>query len=51
MRSRDIEYYLRRERQERDNAERSYDTSARRVHLEMAHRYAALVREIAPQAG
>jgi hypothetical protein len=42
----DREYYARRERQEREHAERSDDTIARRVHLEMAERYSAKLREI-----
>lgn len=40
--SRDIEYYQRRERQEREHAERTDDSIARRVHLEMAERYSSL---------
>lgn len=40
--SRDIEYYQRRERQEREHAARTDDTIARRVHLEMAERYSTL---------
>ena len=49
----DLEYYRRREAQERNHAERSEDMTARRVHQEMAERYSAIVREIAivpPQA-
>jgi hypothetical protein len=42
----DMEYYQRRERQERESAERSDDHSARRVHLEMANRYSALLQEL-----
>ena len=52
MTSRDVEYYRRRAQQERESAERSDDTGARRIHLEMAERYSAMVREIVipPQA-
>ena len=46
MTIRDLEYYRRRERQERENAERSDDCAARRVHLEMADRYSAMLRDI-----
>jgi hypothetical protein len=42
----DLEYYRRRERQERENAERSDDSTARRIHLEMANRYSAKLRDI-----
>lgn len=48
MRSRDIDYYTHREEQERARAERSDDSAARRIHLEMAQRYALLLRETAP---
>ena len=44
MNSRDLEYYQRRERQEREHAARSDDTTARRVHLEMAERYSILLQ-------
>ena len=47
MSARDIEYYMKRERQEREHAERTDDMTARRVHLEMAERYSVLLREIA----
>ena len=46
MTSHDLEYYSRREQQERDSADRSDDHGARRIHLEMADRYSALIREI-----
>ena len=46
MTTRDFEYYRRREQQERLHAERTEDTTARRVHLEMANRYSAKLREI-----
>jgi hypothetical protein len=45
MTSQDHEYYLRREQQERLNAERCDDHGARLVHLELANRYAAMVRQ------
>ena len=40
---RDREYFLRRERQERESAARTGDVTARRVHSEMADRYSALL--------
>lgn len=46
MSSLDREYYARRERQEREHAARADDMTARRVHLEMAERYSAKLREI-----
>ena len=48
MTSRDIDYYARRAQQERDSAERTEDRIAKRVHREMAERYAARLDEIAP---
>jgi hypothetical protein len=39
------DYYLRRERQERDSADRCEEAGARRIHLELADRYAAMLRE------
>ena len=48
MNSHDHEYYLRREQQERLNAERCDDHGARLVHLELANRYAAMVRQLPP---
>ena len=42
----DVEYYRRRERQERENAERADDSTAKRIHLEMANRYSAMLREV-----
>jgi len=47
MSNSDQEYYVRRERQERDRADRTEDQTARRVHLEMAERYSAMLRETA----
>ncbi|MCW3847871.1 hypothetical protein OF829_11525 [Sphingomonas sp. LB-2] len=41
----DHDYYRRREQQERETAERCDEPGARRIHLELAERYAALVRE------
>lgn len=46
MTTRDIEYYTKRERQEREHAERSDDMTARRVHQEMAERYSARLRDM-----
>jgi hypothetical protein len=45
MNTRDQEYYSRRERQEREHAARSLDVTAKRLHLEMADRYSALLGE------
>ena len=42
-------YYSRRAAQERAQAERSPDPSARRVHDELARRYAALTDELLPE--
>ena len=47
MTSHDIDYYARRAQQERESAERSEDSIARRVHQEMAERYNARVAEMA----
>jgi hypothetical protein len=41
----DQDYYRRRELQERASAERCDEPGARRIHLELAERYAALLRE------
>lgn len=41
----DVEYYAHRERQERALADRAANAEGRRVHLEMARRYASLVAE------
>jgi len=46
MTNRDYEYYARREREERDCAARCDDMTARRVHLEMADRYYAMLQEL-----
>jgi hypothetical protein len=43
LNERDCEYYRRRERQEREYAERTGDVTARRVHVEMAERYSMLL--------
>ena len=48
MTSRDVDYYARRAKQERDSAERTEDSIAKRVHQELAERYAARLRELAP---
>jgi hypothetical protein len=47
---RDLEYYRRRERQEREHAARADDSIARRVHLEMAERYSAMLQNPAASA-
>lgn len=47
MSERDLDYYRRREQEERLRAERSDDVPARRVHLEMAERYSAMLRDSA----
>lgn len=41
----DYDYYRRREQQERECADRCEEIGARRIHLELAERYAAMVRE------
>ena len=41
----DIAYYAKREREERESAARADDVGVRRVHLNMAQRYAALLGE------
>ncbi len=46
MSAKDLDYFAKRERQERENAVRTQDTTARRVHLELADRYAARLREV-----
>lgn len=48
MSSRDVDYYARRVQQERASAERTQDSIAKRVHREMADRYAARLNELAP---
>ncbi|WP_157073737.1 hypothetical protein [Sphingomonas soli] len=48
MTSHDLDYFARRAQQERDSAERTEDSIAKRVHREMADRYAARLNEIAP---
>jgi hypothetical protein len=45
MSARDVEYFTKRERQEREHAARSDDLTARRAHQEMAERYSARLRE------
>ncbi|MCW3835361.1 hypothetical protein ACFQ1E_00095 [Sphingomonas canadensis] len=52
MPDQDLEYYARRERQERSNAARCTDCAARLAHLELADHYAELQRgEAALPAG
>ena len=48
MSDQDVEYFMRREQDERASAERSSDQSARRVHLALADRYAERLRKMAP---
>jgi DNA-directed RNA polymerase subunit F len=48
MTNRDLDYYARRAQQERESAERTEDSIAKRVHKEMAERYAARLAELAP---
>lgn len=43
--SADMEFYIRRERQERQLADRARDTDGRRVHLELARCYAQLIAD------
>ncbi|WP_167693179.1 hypothetical protein [Sphingomonas azotifigens] len=50
MAKNDIEYFERRARQERERARHCEDSSARRVHQEMAERYTAKVAVRDPQA-
>jgi hypothetical protein len=45
MHGRDLEYYERRERQEREHAARTDDMIAKRLHLEMADRYSNLLQK------
>jgi hypothetical protein len=46
MSARDLEYFAKREREERAHAERADDMTARRVHQEMAERYSARLRDM-----
>lgn len=41
----DLDFYIKRERQERTLAERARHVEGRRVHLEMAERYARLIAD------
>ena len=45
----DIDYYARRERQERALADRACNAEGRRVHLEMARRYARMIDDARDQ--
>lgn len=47
MTTTDYDYFSRRERQEREHAERSADHGARMVHLELAKRYSQLLQTVA----
>jgi hypothetical protein len=42
----DYDYYRRRAQQERETADRCLDHSARHAHLELAERYAAILRDM-----
>ncbi|MBX3593732.1 hypothetical protein [Sphingomonas sp.] len=44
----DIAYFTRRERDERAHAERAAEGTARRVHRELANRYAERLRDLTP---
>ncbi len=46
----DLEYYQRRERQERDLADRAGDTVARRAHLTMAQHFEQMTRRADQQS-
>lgn len=50
MATNDTEYFERRARQERERAGKCDDSSARRVHQEMAERYSAKIAVRDPQA-
>lgn len=50
MERNDYDYFRRRERAERANAERAQDQTARCAHLDMAERYAERVRTMLPPA-
>ena len=51
MRTQDREYYSKRAREERDRADRAPESTARRIHEEMAERYASLLGDTGePQA-
>lgn len=50
MAKNDTEYFRQRARQERERAGKCDDSSARRVHLEMADRYTAKLATRDPQA-
>ena len=46
MNSHDFDYYTRRERDERLRAERANNQIARRVHAELAERYAMMLQNL-----
>lgn len=48
MERNDYDYFRQREYDERANAERARDQTARRAHLDMAERYAERVRTMSP---
>ena len=45
MQHHDHEYYSKRAREERDRADRAPESTARRIHQEMAERYASMIGE------
>lgn len=51
MRQNDYDYYARRERAERANAERARDSGARHAHIAMAQVYAERLKSMAPPTG
>lgn len=51
MERNDYAYFRKRERDERDCAERAQDQMARRAHLDLAERYAERVRAMMPPSG
>lgn len=46
MTRQDFEYYRRREHQERESAQRTDDLGARRIHIELADHYRAMIQAI-----
>lgn len=46
----DQQYYARRSQQERDTADRCGDVGSRRIHTELANRYAEMARQKVPVA-
>ncbi len=46
MNRQDLDYYRRREHQERESAMRTDDVGARRIHIELADRYRAMIQKL-----